>query len=102
MFDASGHFAQMLIRSDLPKIANRAQGTADQNKAVVTGSVAMYGINSVSEADKVLTRTLKGVRLPHSTALMVNEPSRRLRRMKFASRIPTHRQVRGLTQCGEE
>ena len=26
MFDTSGHFTQMLIRSDLPKIANRAQG----------------------------------------------------------------------------
>jgi hypothetical protein len=54
MFDAAGHFAQMLIRSDLPKIANRAQGSPDQNKAVVAGSVAMYGTYSVNEADKIL------------------------------------------------
>ena len=54
MFDASGHFAQMLIRSDIPKIANRAQGSPEQNKAVVLGSVAMYGTYSVNESDKVL------------------------------------------------
>jgi hypothetical protein len=60
MFDASGRFAQMLIRSDLPKIANRAQGTPEQNKAVVAGSIAMYGTYSVSEADKVLTVRYEG------------------------------------------
>src|SRR5215475_15487432 len=31
MFDASGRFAQMLIRSDLPKLPNRAKGTAEEN-----------------------------------------------------------------------
>jgi lipocalin-like protein len=60
MFDGSGRFAQMLIRSDLPKIANRAQGTADQNKAVVTGSVAMYGTYSVNEAEKLITLHFEG------------------------------------------
>jgi hypothetical protein len=54
MFDASGHFTQMLMRSDLPKMANRMQGTAEENKAVVTGSVAFYGTYTVDEAAKVI------------------------------------------------
>jgi Lipocalin-like domain len=60
MFDASGHFAQMLIRADLPKYANRAQGTPDQNKAIVAGSVAMYGTYAVDEATKVLNVHFEG------------------------------------------
>jgi hypothetical protein len=55
MFDASGHFAQMLMRAELPKFDNRLQGTPEQNKAVVQGSVAFYGTYSVNEADKVVT-----------------------------------------------
>jgi Lipocalin-like domain len=60
MFDSDGHFAQMLLRSDLPKFENRAQGTAEQNKAVVQGSVAMYGTYSINEANEVLTVHFEG------------------------------------------
>jgi hypothetical protein len=60
MFDAGGHFSQMLLRADLPKYANRAQGTPEQNKAVVQGSVAMYGTYAVNEADKVITVHYEG------------------------------------------
>src|SRR3979490_1521645 len=49
MFDGSGHFAQMLIQSDLPKITSRTQGTPEQNKSVAGGLVAMYGTYSVNE-----------------------------------------------------
>ena len=34
MFDANGRFAQMLMRSDLPKLTSRLQGTPEQNKAM--------------------------------------------------------------------
>jgi hypothetical protein len=61
MFDASGHFTQMLIQSDLPKIANRAQGgTPEQNKAIVSGAIAMYGTYSVNETDKTITVRFEG------------------------------------------
>jgi hypothetical protein len=61
MFDASGHFTQMLIRSDLPKIANRAQGgTPEQNKAIVSGAIAMYGAYSVNEAEKTISLRYEG------------------------------------------
>jgi hypothetical protein len=61
MFDASGHFTQMLIRSDLPKIANRAQGgTPEQNKAIVSGAIAMYGTYSVNDAEKTISLRYEG------------------------------------------
>jgi hypothetical protein len=61
MFDAFGHFTQMLIRSDLPKIANRAQGgTPEQNKAIVSGAIAMYGTYSVNDAEKTISLRYEG------------------------------------------
>src|SRR5262245_47964410 len=54
IFGADGHFAQLLTRASLPKFAaeNRGQGTADENKAVVQGSIALFGTYKI--ADKVL------------------------------------------------
>jgi hypothetical protein len=60
MFDANGHFTQMLMRADLPKFDNRLQGTPEQNKAVVQGSVAFYGTYTVDEAAKVITVHIVG------------------------------------------
>jgi hypothetical protein len=61
MFDTSGHFTQMLIRSDLPKINNRAQGgTPEQNKAIVSGAIAMYGTYSVNEAERTIGLRYEG------------------------------------------
>jgi hypothetical protein len=60
MFDANGRFAQMLMRSDLPKLASRLQGTPEQNKAIAQGAIAMYGTYSVNEADKVISVHFEG------------------------------------------
>jgi Lipocalin-like domain len=60
MFDANGHFAQMLLRADLPKYSNRLQGTPEQYKAVGQGLVAYYGTYSVNEADKVVNVHILG------------------------------------------
>jgi hypothetical protein len=60
VFDAGGHFAQMLMRADLPKFDNRLQGTPDQNKAVAQGSVAYYGTYTVDEAAKTLNVHILG------------------------------------------
>jgi hypothetical protein len=60
MFDAGGHFVQMLMRADLPKYANRLQGTPEQEKAVAEGLVAYYGTYTVSEADKVIAVHIVG------------------------------------------
>src|SRR3954469_9758670 len=45
IFSADGQFSDILLRSDLPKFQanNRGSGTADENAAVVKGSVAFFG-----------------------------------------------------------
>jgi Lipocalin-like domain len=60
MFDAGGHFVQLLVRADLPKYANRLKGTPEQEKAVAEGLVAYYGTYTVNEADKVIAVHIVG------------------------------------------
>jgi Lipocalin-like domain len=56
MFDANGWFSFQLALPGRPKFAsdNRLQGTAEENKATVQGSLSYYGKYSVDEADRVL------------------------------------------------
>ena len=41
VFEANGHYALIVTRSNLPKFAsnNRLQGTPEENKAIVLGSI---------------------------------------------------------------
>src|SRR6516225_103868 len=59
-FDANGRFVFVGTRPDLPKFAsnNRMQGTAEENKAIVQGSIAYFGTYSV--VDKVLIQKVEG------------------------------------------
>lgn len=52
MLDANGHYTMTYIGANLPKFAsnNRATGTADENKAIVCGSLAHFGTYIVNEA----------------------------------------------------
>lgn len=50
MFDANGRFTQIVMRSDLPKFTSRDSATPEQAKAVVAGSLAMFGTYTVDEA----------------------------------------------------
>ena len=56
MLDATGHFMLTIIGPDLPRFAsnNRADGTAEENKAVMSRSIAMIGTYVVNPADKTL------------------------------------------------
>ena len=49
IFDSTGHFAIVVSRPDLPKFAsdNRMTGTAEENAAIVRGSIAFFGTYSV-------------------------------------------------------
>jgi Lipocalin-like domain len=53
IFDANGHFSAALLRDTLPKIAsnNRLQGTPEENKAIVGGSLVFFGTYSVNGTD---------------------------------------------------
>ena len=63
-FDANGRFVFVGTRPDLPKFAsnNRMQGTAEENKAIVQGSIAYFGTCSV--VDKVLIQKVEGSTWP--------------------------------------
>ena len=69
IFESNGRFFQIGMRSDLPKFGtnNRATGTAEENKAVVQGSIAYFGTYSVNEADKSYTVQIEGATFPNWT-----------------------------------
>ena len=51
----NGRVSLIIARSDLPQFAskNRKAGTPEENKAVVQGSIAYFGMSSVNETDIV-------------------------------------------------
>lgn len=57
IFDGHGHYALVNSRIDLPKYASkdRMQGTPEEYKAVVQGSIAHFGRYTINEADKTIT-----------------------------------------------
>src|SRR5262245_45097202 len=63
IFDARGHYTQVIVRSDRPrfKANNRLQGTPEENKAALAGGIGQFGTWSVNEADRSLTLHQKGV-----------------------------------------
>ena len=65
--DADGHFMLTIIGPDLPKFAsnNRASGTAEENKAVMSKSIAMIGTYSVDSAAKTLTFKVDSATFPN-------------------------------------
>ena len=64
-FDATGRFVLVNTRPDLPKFAsnNRMEGTAEENKAIVQGSIAYFGTYSV--VDKVIIEKVEGGTWPN-------------------------------------
>jgi len=67
MLDASGHYTLTFIGANLPKFVsnNRATGTADENKAIVGGSLAHFGTYVVNEADKSFTFRVESATFPN-------------------------------------
>lgn len=67
VYDANGRYAIIFIGANLPKFAsnNRAIGTADENKAIVGGSLAHFGTYVVNEADKSFTFRVASATFPN-------------------------------------
>ena len=64
-----GRFSMILMRASLPKFAsnNRMQGSAEENQAVVQGSLAFYGTYAVaSEKDQTVIMRIEGNTFPNS------------------------------------
>src|SRR5262249_49492329 len=67
MFDANGWFSFQLAQPGRSKFAsdNRLQGTPEENRATVQGSLSYYGKYSVEEADRVLHLYIEGSSYPN-------------------------------------
>jgi len=65
--DADGHFMLTIIGPDLPKFVsnNRAAGTAEENKAVMSKSIAMIGTYSVESGERTLTFKVDSATFPN-------------------------------------
>jgi lipocalin-like protein len=65
--DADGHFMLTIIGPNLPKFAsgNRATGTPEEDKAVVSKSIAMIGTYSFTPSDKTLTFKVESATFPN-------------------------------------
>jgi hypothetical protein len=64
IFDGNGNFVLLAMRSGLPKFSsnNRNTGTPEENKAVVQGSIGLFG--TYTAADKVVTLKVEGSTFP--------------------------------------
>jgi hypothetical protein len=67
MFDNNGRFMLMNMQSTLPKFAsnNRATGTPDENKAIVGGSLGLFGTYIVNEAEKAVVWRIEACTFPN-------------------------------------
>jgi len=74
VFDNDGRYSSITLSANLPKFAsgNRNTGTAEENKAIVQGSIAHFGTYSV--ADKVITLKVEGSTWPAWTGTDQKRP----------------------------
>jgi hypothetical protein len=69
MVDGDGHLSLQEVRSDLRKFASndRQEGTTEENKAIVQGSIGYFGRYTLDEGSKTLTIHLEGCSFPNWT-----------------------------------
>jgi len=67
VYDANGRFVLVLQRGSLPKFAsnNRMTGTAEENKAIVQGSIAYFGTYSIDEKEGKIKLHYDGSTFPN-------------------------------------
>jgi hypothetical protein len=66
MFDRSGNFLMMVVRTDLPNFSSNSRdaGSASENSAVVRGSLAYFGTFCLDDAGK-MSLAIVGATLPN-------------------------------------
>jgi hypothetical protein len=67
IFTEDGHFAHLQVAADIPKFASnsRVTGTAEENKAVVQGSIALSGTYTVDETINAFIRKIEATTFPN-------------------------------------
>src|ERR1043166_4351395 len=67
IFTADGHFAQIHIAGDVPKIAsnNRLTGTAEEYAEIMRRSLSVFGTYVVDEGNRTVTYTITSASFPN-------------------------------------
>ncbi len=67
IFTADGHFAQIHVASDVPKIAsgNRLKGTAEEYATIMRRSISVFGDYSIDEGKKTVTYKIVSASYPN-------------------------------------
>ncbi len=67
VFTPDGHFSQIHVASDVPKIAsnNRLTGTAEEYQAIMRRSLSLFGTYTVDEAKKTVTYKIVSSTFPN-------------------------------------
>ena len=75
-FDAAGRYVLITARTGIPKFAsnNRNEGTAEENKAVVEGSIAHFGRYTIDEAHKTITFHIQTSTFPNWNGIDQTRP----------------------------
>src|SRR5712672_679887 len=76
IFTEDGHFVQIQIADGIPKIASnsRVTGTPEENKAVVQGSLALFGTYTVDETARLIIYKVESSTFPNWIGLEQKRP----------------------------
>lgn len=76
ILDGTGHYLLTVSRPDLPKFAsnNRTTGTAEENAAVIHGTISHFGTYVVNEADKALVFHIETSTFPNWNGIEQKRP----------------------------
>jgi len=68
IFTPDGHFSQVHVSSGLPRIAgnNRLNGTDDDNRAIMRGTLSFFGTYSVDDEKKTVTFNIVASTYPNA------------------------------------
>jgi hypothetical protein len=90
IFTADGHFSQVHISSGLPRIAsnNRLAGTDADNRAIVQGTLALFGTYTVDESKKTLTFNITASTFPNQEGTSQTRTIDRLTETEFRNTNP--------------
>jgi len=90
IFTEYGHFSQVHVSSGLPRIAsnNRLAGTDADNRAIVHGTLALFGTYSVDEAKKTLTFNIVASTYPNQEGTSQTRTIDRLTADEFRNTNP--------------
>ena len=90
IFTADGHFSQVHVSGDLPKIAgnNRLAGTDADYRAISFGSLSFFGTYSVDEAKKTLTFNIVASTYPNAAGTSQTRTIDKLTASEFVNTNP--------------